>query len=562
VTRTGAPASLPARSPGAARVAEWLWAAPVLGIVAYAVVLATRVPSLVEDTATSDSVGPMVIAQSLPAPAGSRIVMGNAAHYTTLWIDALTRHLPDHRAVWAAWPYVLALLSLLLLTETVRRLAGGRAALVAFAIGMATPALLLVPLLSQAFHETTFANGIVLGVLLTAMGASARVRASLLLVGVSALVAVVTGLDVASDPLLLVTGVAPFVASAALVAWLRRDRHAVEVVVAAAATAVAALAIAGAAVLVQRHAGFDVEGLPLSLAGASRMHDNATLLGHLVLAFDNGHLSLHDLGDLGPLRLACGVLAVVAALVPLWFLLRVAMRRLPGRHDAAESTLPRHDATALWLAYWGLVAVFLAIAFVATTLPVDRNSVRYLLPGFYAIAATVPFLTLRTAARAAAVAVAVAFTGVVGAVLLHRAGPDDFDVQPQQAAGLIAALESHGLHYGYAGYWQANLLTWQSDGRVVSRAVQQGDACHAAQKGWFCPYPIFTVSDWYTAQNQPTFLIRELGGSFVPDPPPAQPRPASVFSYDRFEVYVYDHDIGADAARSTTGWPIGQSITP
>jgi hypothetical protein len=553
----------PARSPQLARALRHIVWAPVLGLVAYAVVLAQRVPSLVHDTATSDSVGPMVIAQSLPdTRPGSTVVMGNAAHYTTLWFDTLTRHLPHYRTVWEAMPYVLSLLGVLLLAETVRRLAGRRPALVTLAIGIATPPLVLVPLLGQAFHSTTFVNGIVLGSLLAALGATRRPMRSLLALGVTALVAVITGLGVASDPLLLVTGVAPGVAAATLLAWRRRDRRGLEMIAIAGGAAVLALAVAGLTVLAMRNAGFSVEGLPLSLAGPARMRDNANLLGHLVLDMGNGRLALHDLGDLGALRVVCGVLVVVAALVPLGLLARLVLsphNALPARGNDAAA---RSDAPVLFLAFWGFVALFLAIAFVATTLPVDRNSMRYLVPGFYAIAATVPFVTLRAPSRAMLAGVAVAFVGVVGAVLLHRAGSDDLDVQPQHADGLIAALEAHGLQHGYAGYWQANLLTWQSGGHVVSRAVQQSPACNAVIPGWFCPYPIFTVSDWYEPQSGRTFLIRELGGSFLPDAPPVAPRPLSVFSYDRFEVYVYDHDIGADAARNTTGWPAVQNSTP
>ena len=117
--------------------------------------------------------------------------------------------------------------------------------------------------------------------------------------------------------------------------------------------------------------------------------------------------------------------------------------------------------------------------------------------------------------------------------------------------------KARGLTHGYAGYWQANLLTWESQGRITSRAVQQAEVCHAAAPGWFCPYPIFSISDWYLPQGGRTFLIRESRGGFVSQPPPAQPPPVSVFSYDRFEVYVYDRDIGAEAARHAEGWPPG-----
>ncbi|HZS13193.1 MAG TPA: hypothetical protein VFC09_01215 [Candidatus Dormibacteraeota bacterium] len=530
--------------------------APLAGVVAYAVVLAQRVPSLVTDTATSDSVGPMVIAESLPSThPGSVVSMGNAAHYTTLWFDELTRSLPGHREIWQAMPFVLSLLGLLLLAFTVQRLRGWRAALITLGIGIATPPLLLVPLLAQAYHSTTFVNGIVLAALLVWLCRRPRVTAPHVVVVVS-LAAVVTGLDVASDPLLLVTGVAPFVAAAVLVLWRHRVRRAAEVLVAVGGAAAVALVTAGVTALVMRHVGYQVIGLPLQVASPSRANANLTLLGHLVLDMGNGRLGLSNLGDLGVLRLVCGVLVVVGVCVPVWVVLRFAIsprRRspsaqaeIPRRSDGGDADLAR-DA---FLTFWAATAVFLVLAFVATTLALDTNSIRYLPPLFYSVAATVPFVR-----RQGAAALAVAFVGVTGAVLLSRAQLEaDFNVAPQDAQPLIALLEQHGLHHGYAGYWQANLLTWESGGAVQSRAVQQSAECRAQQPGWFCPYPIFTVSDWYAPQGGPTFVIREHDGAFVPDPPPSTPAPSAVYHVDRFDVYVYTQDIGAAAAAETAGW--------
>ena len=513
--------------------------APLLGVAAYVLVLAQRVPALVTDTATSDSVGPMVIAESLPpARGGATVSLGNAAHYTTLWFDELTRSLPGHRTIWQAMPYVLSLLGLLLLAWTVRRLAGWRGGLITLGIGIATPPLLLLPLLAQAFHSTTFVNGIALAALLVWLARVPDVRAPRV-VAVTALVAVVTGLDVASDPLLLVTGVAPFVAAAALVAWRRRG-----LLIAAGAATVAALVTAGVTTLVMGHAGYQVIGLPLRLASPQRASDNLTLLGHLVLDMFNGRFG----GN--PLRIVCGVLAIVAVIVPFAVLGRVVLRR--------GGDVQRDTARDVFLAFWGFTALFLAVAFVGTTLALDTNSIRYLPPLFYAVAATVPFIALGNAWRRNGIALAVAFTGVVGAVLLHRAQlAEDFNVAPQDAQPLIALLEQHGVHRGYAGYWQANLLTWESDGAIQSRAVRQSDTCAPRQPGWFCPYPIFTISDWYAPvlHAGPTFLIREHDGAFVPNPPPTEPVPQATFSYGRFDVYIYPGDIGGDAAAETVGWP-------
>jgi hypothetical protein len=542
----------PSRGGARGAVLRALPLAPLLGVAAYAVVLAQRVPSLVQDTATSDSVGPMVIAESLPdARSGSSVVLGNAAHYTTLWFDELTRWLPAHREIWQAMPYVLSLLGLLLLAETVRRLRGWHGALLTLAIGIATPPLLLVPLLAQAYHSMTFVNGIVLAALLVWLARTPRVLAPRV-IAVTAVVAVITGLDVASDPLLLVTGVAPFAAAALLVAWRRRQRRAVETLLAVAAATVLALVTAGITALAMRHAGYQVVGLPMRIASPQRAQDNLTLLGHLVLDMANGRLGLGGLGSLAVLRVVCGVLAVVAAFVPLYFLLRVARRR------GGPAANPDGDvARNLFLAFWGCTALFLALAFTGTTLALDANSIRYLPPLFYAVAATVPFLTPRVPWRRAAICTAVTFVGVTGAVLLHRAAlAQDFNVAPQDAQPLIALLRQHGVQRGYAGYWQANLLTWESGGGITSRAVQQSGDCRATQPGWFCPYPIFTVSDWYrTGSGGPTFLIRERGGAFVPDAPPATIAPREVFSYGRYDVYVYSDDIGAAASAETAGWP-------
>jgi hypothetical protein len=523
--------------------------APLAGAVAYAVVLAQRVPSLVTDTATSDSVGPMVIAESLPdAKPGTTVVMGNAAHYTTLWFDELTRSLPGHRTIWQAMPYVLSLLGLLLLAATVQRLAGWRAALLTLAIGIATPPLLLVPLLAQAYHSTTFVNGIALAALLVWLARTPNLR-SPVVIAVTVLIAAITGLDVASDPLLLVTGVAPFAAAALLVAWRRRERRTIETLVTVAGATATALVVAGVTTVVMRHNGYRVIGLPLRLASPHRAEDNLTLLGHLVLDMANGRLALSGLGSLGVLRLVCGVLVVVAVFVPLYFLLRVATTR----GTRAAGTDPARD---LFLAFWGCTAVFLALAFAGTTLALDTNSIRYLPPLFYAVAATVPFLAPRVAWGRVAICAGVTVVGVVGAVLLHRAAlADDFNVAPQDAQPLIALLEQHGVRRGYAGYWQGNLLTWESAGAVTSRAVQQGSDCKVTQPGWFCPYSIFTLSDWYAPQAGPTFLIRERRGAFVPDPPPSSPAPRETFSYGRFDVYVYGDDVGGDAAAAATGWP-------
>src|SRR5260370_32373970 len=108
----------------------------------------------------------------------------------------------------------------------------------------------------------------------------------------------------------------------------------------------------------------------------------------------------------------------------------------------------------MFLAYWGFVALFLALGFLFSGVAVDRASMQYLVSGFIAIAATVPFLALPGGATAAVAALAVTISGVLGAVLLQRAPLDDFDVLPQHPDALAAALQAQGLQHGYPGYRQ------------------------------------------------------------------------------------------------------------
>ena len=199
--------------------------------------------------------------------------------------------------------------------------------------------------------------------------------------------------------------------------------------------------------------------------------------------------------------------------------------------------------------YWGFVVVVTVAAFSLTTLPFDANAIRYLLPVFYAVAATVPVIGLRGPATRLLVSGAVAFVALSGLVLFRDSTAAGTPVAQKQASHLIAAIEAQGVQHGYAGYWQGNLLTWQSDGRVQSRAVQYAPRCHADEPGWFCPFTIFSISSWYAPQPGPSFLIRDPGSAA---PPVAPLRELQV---DGFVVDVYASDIGALAAQHTALWP-------
>lgn len=136
---------------------------PVVTLAASAAVLVHRVPGLVPHMANSDSVGPMLIAESLGrVPHSTHFTMASEGNYTTLALDVVTRGLPGHRALWETLPILMTLAGVALLTMSVAHLAGWRAAVLTAAITLITAPPLLTPLTSQAYHNTASLNAVVL----------------------------------------------------------------------------------------------------------------------------------------------------------------------------------------------------------------------------------------------------------------------------------------------------------------------------------------------------------------------------------------------------------------
>ena len=528
---------------------DLLWLLPVGTLAAWVALLIHRVPALIPAIGNSDSVGPMLVAESLGRlPTGTPVTMASEGNYTTLALDFITRGLPAHREVWEALPLVMEAAGLALLAWAVHRLAGWRAALVSVAIGLATPPLLLAPLLSQAYHNTAFLNVFVLAAMLVWMAGAERPWTWPRLL-VYAAVTLLTGADLASDHLLGFIGIAPFAIAPALLALHRRNRRSVELLGVAVAFSIASAVVAKGFAHLGAHAGFNAAALSFAPASPGRMASNALLLRNGLLTIGNGSFSLPSSG-LGLLRFVCALLMVAGVLVPLWLLIRFALRG-----DTAKPTGDRRldDARGLFAAYWGSSALIMMAAFVVSQAPVDVFSIRYLAPVLYAVAATVPLIVGRSRLRRAVAGVAVALVGAYGASIVATAAPDDFSPN-QKADLLIGVLESQNLHHGYAGYWQSDMVTWTSAGHVESRAVIQEPACAANQPGWFCPYPVNAALSWDRPEPGPSFFVAEDNSWYFPEPFPDW-HPIRTFRVQQFTVYVFDHDIGMDAATHTAGWP-------
>src|SRR5207302_11109249 len=132
----------------------------------------------------------------------------------------------------------------------------------------------------------------------------------------------------------------------------------------------------------------------------------------------------------------------------------------------------------------------------------------------------IPLAAARFVWLRAVASVAVGVVGLYAASQLEAVNVAALDAQ-QGTMQLLSALDARGLHHGYAGYWQGDLLTWQSAGSLESRAVIQDPGCQPTSPGWFCPYTRNTYDSWFEPRPGPSFLAVENGSSFLGQPLPS-----------------------------------------
>ncbi|MFI5302208.1 MAG: hypothetical protein ACHREM_29305, partial [Polyangiales bacterium] len=142
------------------------------------------------------------------------------------------------------------------------------------------------------------------------------------------------------------------------------------------------------------------------------------------------------------------------------------------------------------------------------------------------------------------VAVAVACVVVAGSVVSLAAR--DIASNPGHyprhdfARFLSTLAQGEGLKYGYAAYWVAAPLTWESNMQVEVYPV----APCAAPAG-LCTYPWHEISSWYTPRpGIRTFLVTDP--RYGPTPSDFKlGDPVEVVSYGEYKVYVYGFDIAS-----------------
>jgi hypothetical protein len=479
---------------------------------------------------------------------GAEVVLGNFPWYTTLWFEQLTQGLPGHRQIWQVGPWLFGLAGIAVVAWSAWRAANAWAAMiVAVLLACAGPALLTFQF-GASIHALTFVHVCLLGgFLVLCAERSGQIGGSALHAGLCALLAVVTAAGLASDELLLVAGVGPFVLAAVALLWLLPAPAGRRIAISAAAVAVAAVVGAEVIGAVMEDAKVIATQYDVRFAVWQRLDDNALLFAESLAYLLNGDFGGAEVEARSVLELLCAVAVLTGAIV--------AVRYGRERVRAARAAPPadrREAARRAYVVFWLLAGVVLAVAFTLTSTPIDRYSARYVVTVGYAGVALVPLAALAAHARWRIVVVAatcLVLTGAIAGIVRGDLQDNPTGFPTGDVSGPLERLAAaQGLKYGYAGYWTAAPLTWQT-----KAAVQVYPVRRCTGGATLCPFPFHRISSWYTPRRGVrTFLIvdpRQTSAGAPRSPDPDFGRPARSEIVGHLDVFIYDYDIAARFGR-------------
>jgi hypothetical protein len=495
------------------RLLRWL---PAFAGAAYLATVAVLGSQIVHDVGwDTDASGVFTLAERLRG--SGPVYLSHQGGWTSLWWMLATRGLPWHAEIWEATGYLFAVIGALLLAWATTRVAGRWAGVTAGAIALVIAGpFTLRALVSLTAHVTNPFGAVVLGagiVLLT------RTTSWPLFVGVG----LIAGANAASDPLLWFAGVLPFAFAAALLA---RATRRVDVAARAGVTVAVTVVSAGVTSLVMRALDFHVVGLDAGLEHLRDLPSNVEHLGRMIALFGGANYAIPGPYPQEPLRAILALLVFAAVAAPVVAAVLLTIRR-------AEPT------TWAYACYWAAASTLLCVIFLITPNAADLGpkSSNYLLTLAPAAGAGLALLASRSRARQLAVGIAVATIAAlnVGSIADGQAEVTGLAAIETYERPLQQLLEREGVTRGYAAYWGAQNLSWQTDLRLVVAPIRN---CGEQ----LCPYNVFTIRSWYAPQRGPTFLLVDPTVNAIHAPPfSAQARVTRRFG--PMTLYLFDYDI-------------------
>ena len=324
--------------------------------------------------------------------------------YLPLWFGLLTARLPLHRQLWEIVPCLLFLATASTIGWSVAQVASRRAAVLATLIVLVASPWALAFFIAPVAHNTVYPTTALLGAYLIWLTRADRRRRSVSLV-VPVLATVGLGVCIASDALLIVTGVIPFAVTAVLVA-VRRNRRSDPLVLSALATVAGAIPIAALTSAIMRSAGYRTLPPPAELALPSTLPEHAQLLFNGLERLFNGYLGHRSPGLFdaltppasGPLHselgFACDIVLAAALIALIAVGAGTTIRFIRSEWRGGDPGSPAQLGRASHVIYWLSSAAVTCAAFMFSTKAMVRHE-SYFATVIFSVAAVVPLLMRR-----------------------------------------------------------------------------------------------------------------------------------------------------------------------
>jgi hypothetical protein len=507
-------------------------------------VLATQLSTLLSalysnpDTATP----PVLAALAGPRSYSHPVTLGNYHYYEAWWLNTVTRGLPAHWQIWEALPFAIAFVGIALMAWTAWRVLGTSAAVLTTVLMLALGDAMRWMLFTASTHGFVVAHAALLmavGVFIAKRGERGALSWSLLAgAGVPLVALSAAG---ATDQLFEIVFLPSFALAGCLAYWRSPGGAAWKIAIFCVTVSIAS--IIGGELLngLMRSQNLTYAPLAISFVGPQAILSNIQLTIVSLAALGGGSFFNVPVKGTELLVFAAGMIALVG--------IGVVLRLISQHAKLLDKRVGLGLTRELYVSFWALVVVLSLAAYLLSNLPVAEGDVRYL-PGVYAgVAALMPLLAGRLAARRAILTASVAVFAVLIAVNHLIEGPIGIGtgVEPgvptsDVAYQMLHFVEAEHASHGYAPYYVAPVVTWETRAKLKTYPIQP---CGSG----LCPFPFNQSANWYQAQpGVRSFLISDsvaLPGT-VTSAPSAFGPPAATATFGEYTVYVYNQDIAAE----------------
>jgi hypothetical protein len=531
-------------SPRRSGSSEFLWLIPYALAAVYFVFFLFRFAGNIGAIDwVSDYSSGFTLAETLArSGSGGHTVISTTGAWVPLWFGLLTAKLPLHRQLWEISPTLLFIATALTIGWSVGRVAGRRPAILSVLIVLVASPWALRFFMAAVAHNVVFPATALLGAYLIWLS-QGRGRRRATTIAVPVLAAIVLGTCIASDFLLLITGVLPL-ALTAVAAGVHRNRRARLVSLSALGTLVGAAPVALITHAIMKGQGYSTVSTspPIKLAALSSVPKHAQLMFEGLRELSNGYLGVSWPGTLhAEIGYACDGVMIAALATLIYAGLRGTVDFLRSRSVESDTQLARQ----LHILYWFVSALVVLGAFVFTTAPgVDGTKHEsYYVTIIFSVAAIVPLLIPRgTVARwLIPVGASIVFVGSIVGLKRNYLQVTE-PALAHYAAQITKLAEINHVRTGYAGYWDASSLTWNSHNRVIVRPLVQ---CSDSTAAPICPFNLMRVPAWYIPKQRHTFLLVDPGQLFVITLPPGLGTPIATYAVGPLQMYIYSYDIAS-----------------